>query len=67
MFEKNNVEIGKLVLIKEENLTVTHWLKGRITEVFPGFDNKIRVANVMLSNSTILKRSVRNINILPVN
>ncbi|GFX09096.1 integrase catalytic domain-containing protein [Trichonephila clavipes] len=39
-FSKNNVEIGILVLIKNESLPGTKWLTGRILEVFYGNDNK---------------------------
>ncbi|GFX74807.1 hypothetical protein TNCV_636341 [Trichonephila clavipes] len=44
-FSKNNVEVGTLVLIKNESLPGTKWLTGRILEVFYGNDNKIRVGN----------------------
>ncbi|GFX62289.1 pro-Pol polyprotein [Trichonephila clavipes] len=37
-FNKNNVSVGTLVLIKDENLPSTKWSTGRITEIFPGTD-----------------------------
>ncbi|GFW74272.1 hypothetical protein TNCV_2524762 [Trichonephila clavipes] len=39
-FDKNKVSVGTLVLIKDENLPSTKWSTGRITEIFPGTDEK---------------------------
>ncbi|GFW88953.1 DUF5641 domain-containing protein [Trichonephila clavipes] len=64
-FSKNNVEIGTLVLIKNESFSGTKWLTGRILEVFCGNDNKIRVVNLKLPDGKIIKRNVRDICILP--
>ncbi|GFV01156.1 integrase catalytic domain-containing protein [Trichonephila clavipes] len=38
--------VGTLVLIKDENLPSTKWSTGRITEIFPGTDGKVRVVNL---------------------
>ncbi|GFX56330.1 uncharacterized protein TNCV_2242621 [Trichonephila clavipes] len=65
-FSKNNVEIGTLVLIKNESLPGTKWLTGRILEVFYGNNNKIRVVNLKLPDGKIIKRNVRDICILPI-
>lgn len=65
MFEKDNVKIGNLVLIKEDNLPTCKWLLGRIIELFPGLDNKIRVVKVRTANG-ILKRAITKICILPL-
>ncbi|GFU86380.1 DUF5641 domain-containing protein [Trichonephila clavipes] len=40
MFEKNNVKIGDLVLITEENLPTYKWALGRIVELYYGEDKK---------------------------
>ncbi|GFS90657.1 uncharacterized protein TNCV_4098401 [Trichonephila clavipes] len=42
-FEKNNVKIHDMVILKEDNLPVCNWPLGRILEVHHGKDNKIRV------------------------
>ncbi|GFX35257.1 integrase catalytic domain-containing protein [Trichonephila clavipes] len=42
-FNKNNVSVGTLVLIKDENLPSTKWSTGRITEIFPGTDDISRI------------------------
>ncbi|GFX05541.1 uncharacterized protein TNCV_3434451 [Trichonephila clavipes] len=65
-FSKNNVEIGTLVLIKNESFPGTKWPTGRILEVFYGNDNKIRVVNLKLPDGKIIKRNVTDICILPI-
>ncbi|GFT43684.1 integrase catalytic domain-containing protein [Trichonephila clavipes] len=42
-FEKNNVKIHDMVILKEDNLPVCNWPLGRNLEVYHGKDNKIRV------------------------
>jgi hypothetical protein len=44
--EYENLKIGETVIIKEDNLPPQKWLLGRITQLHPGKDNKIRVATV---------------------
>jgi hypothetical protein len=64
-FEKNNVKIGDLVLIKEDNLPSCKWSVGRIVKIYPGSDNKVRVVDIKTPRG-VLKRSVRNISVLPI-
>ncbi|GBO41698.1 hypothetical protein AVEN_214366-1 [Araneus ventricosus] len=64
-FKVNDVKVGTLVLMKNENLPGTKWLLGRISELFHGKDNQIRVVNIKLPNGTVLKRNVRDVAILP--
>ncbi|GFT69344.1 integrase catalytic domain-containing protein [Trichonephila clavipes] len=40
-FEKNNVKIYDMVILKEDNLPLCNWPLGRILEVYQGKDNKI--------------------------
>ncbi|GFV00722.1 integrase catalytic domain-containing protein [Trichonephila clavipes] len=54
-FEKNNVKIHDMVILKEDNLPVCNWPLGRILEVYHGKDNKIRVVLVKTKNG-IFKR-----------
>ncbi|GFV81140.1 uncharacterized protein TNCV_2271241 [Trichonephila clavipes] len=49
-FEKNNVKIHDMVILKEDNLPVCNWPLGRILEVYHGKDNKIRVVLVKTKN-----------------
>ncbi|GFY02351.1 DUF5641 domain-containing protein [Trichonephila clavipes] len=63
-FEKNNVKIHDMVILKEDNLPVCNWPLGRILEVYHGKDNKIRVVLVKTKNG-IFKRPITKLCILP--
>ncbi|GFT77308.1 integrase catalytic domain-containing protein [Trichonephila clavipes] len=54
-FEKDNARVGDLVLIKEDNLAVNKWLMGRLIEVFPGKDNRIRVVTIKTQHGVVKK------------
>ncbi|GBM75741.1 hypothetical protein AVEN_102178-1 [Araneus ventricosus] len=64
-FKVNDVKVGTLALITIENLPGTKWLLGRISELFHGKDNQIRVVNIKLPIGTVLKRNVQDVAILP--
>ena len=59
-FEKCNVNIGDLVIIKEDNIAVYNWLLGRKMEVFLGKNSKIRVVCVTIQKG-IFERLVTKI------
>lgn len=65
MFSKDNIKVGTLVIIKEDNMPICKWLLGRITETFVGSDGKIRVANVKTKHG-IFKRGITKLCILPL-
>ncbi|GFX61219.1 integrase catalytic domain-containing protein [Trichonephila clavipes] len=65
MFEKNNVKIGDLVLIIEENLPTYKWALGRIVELYYGEDKKVRVVKIKTQYSTC-KRAISKIFVLPM-
>ncbi|GFX26367.1 uncharacterized protein TNCV_949651 [Trichonephila clavipes] len=64
-FEKDNARVGDLVLIKEDNLAVNKWLMGRLIEVFPGKDNRIRVVTIKIQHG-VVKRPISKLCILPM-
>ncbi|XP_026686425.1 uncharacterized protein LOC103518980 isoform X2 [Diaphorina citri] len=66
MFQKNNVKINDMVLIKEEHVHPLQWAMGRVTQVFPGSDGNVRAVEVTTSNGT-LRRSVVRLALLPIN
>lgn len=60
-----NLEIGTLVLVKDDNLAPLFWKLGRVVEVFPGKDNIVRVINIK-TTSGVVKRSITKVCALPV-
>ncbi|XP_048486343.1 uncharacterized protein LOC125490601 [Plutella xylostella] len=52
------LQIGDLVLLKEENLPPMSWRLGRITSLFPGKDKVARVAEVKTTHGTF-RRGVK--------
>lgn len=62
--KNSNVEVGDMVVIKNDNLPPSQWLLGRIEDVHPGSDGQVRVATVRTANG-IYKRSVSKICPLP--
>lgn len=60
-----NVEVGRLVLLSEDNVPVSQWPLGRIVEVHPGKDGVVRVITVRTAKN-ILKRSIVRIALLPI-
>lgn len=61
-----NVEIGSLVILKEDNTAPMYWPMARVTQIFPGADNKVRVVEVKTANGKTHKRSIVKICVLPI-
>lgn len=59
------IEIGTMVLLKEDNTPPNRWPLGRIVELHPGKDNITRVVTVK-TKSGLVKRPVSKICILPI-
>lgn len=59
------VDVGKLVVIKDENQPPTKWKMGRITDVHPGKDGIVRVVTLKTATG-ILTRPVEKLCILPL-
>lgn len=65
-FDKQpEVQIGNLVILREDNVPPTHWILGRITQIHPGLDGKVRVVTVK-TRSGLLKRSTAKVCLLPM-
>ncbi|XP_071056121.1 uncharacterized protein [Onthophagus taurus] len=60
-----NVKIGQLILLKEDNTPPLKWRLGRILEVHPGSDNIVRVISVK-TTSGVAKRAVKKVCVLPI-
>ncbi|CAB0009367.1 unnamed protein product [Nesidiocoris tenuis] len=63
--EEENLQLGQLVLLKEEHLPPLKWPLGRIIDVHPGPDGSVRVATIKTS-AGIYKRSISRICLLPI-
>lgn len=63
--EKEDVKVGQLVLIKDENYPPASWKMARIREVFVGSNGKVR--NVIVETQTsMLRRPIQKICVLPI-
>ncbi|XP_058840959.1 uncharacterized protein LOC131696437 [Topomyia yanbarensis] len=62
---RDNIVIGTMVLLKEENLPPLKWRYGRVTNIFHGQDNTIRVVDVRTADGEY-RRAINKICILPV-
>ncbi|XP_065640477.1 uncharacterized protein LOC136073053 [Hydra vulgaris] len=61
-----NLLVGDLVLVLSENTSKDNWPLGRVTEVFPGNDGLVRVANVQVGK-VILKHPITKLCPLELN
>lgn len=59
------IEVGALVLLKEDNLPPLRWQLGRVMEVSTGKDGVVRVAKVRTDRG-VLQRAVRMLCPLPI-
>ena len=53
--------VGTLVLVRDGNKNRSHWPIARIIKTFPGRDKVVRAVDILLTNGTVLKRSVDNL------
>ncbi|XP_049876643.1 uncharacterized protein LOC126374189 isoform X2 [Pectinophora gossypiella] len=51
--QSGELQLGQLVLIKDDRLPPTRWMLGRITRLFPGTDGITRVADVYTTSGTM--------------
>ncbi|UYV61893.1 hypothetical protein LAZ67_1006982 [Cordylochernes scorpioides] len=61
----DNIKIGTLVLLKEDNLPPLKWRMGRINQVYPGEDGLVRVVSVKTADGD-LRRAVAKVCPLPL-
>lgn len=61
----SNICLGDMVLMVEDNMPPAKWALGRVIEVHPGKDDKVRVVTIRTKDSTY-KRSIVKIVKLPV-
>ncbi|XP_055543518.1 uncharacterized protein LOC129729062 [Wyeomyia smithii] len=63
--ERDNIKIGTMVLIKEDNQPPLKWKYGRITAILKGSDHHIRVVTVRTAQGEY-RRSISKICVLPI-
>jgi len=61
---KQNMRVGDLVVMKDDNLPSNEWRLGRIDSVFPGADGNVRVVDIRTTRG-IVKRPVTKVVLLP--
>ncbi|XP_050296650.1 uncharacterized protein LOC126736367 [Anthonomus grandis grandis] len=57
-----NLQIGALVIVKEENTPPAYWTLGRISAVHPGADGLVRVVTIKTKNG-FLKRATTKVSL----
>lgn len=60
-----NIQLGSLVLVKEDGLPPANWKLGRIVKLYPGPDNIVRVVDVQCVHN-VIRRPVVKLCVLPV-
>lgn len=63
--KKDNVAVGTMVVLKEDNLPPLRWPLARVTEVHAGADGNIRVVTVRTRDGSY-RRAISKICVLPI-
>ncbi|XP_070142114.1 uncharacterized protein [Drosophila kikkawai] len=64
--ECSDLEVGRLVLVHEDNSPPQRWLTGRVVATTVGADGKVRVAQIQTSGG-VIKRAIHMLALLPIN
>ncbi|XP_049887043.1 uncharacterized protein LOC126381635 isoform X1 [Pectinophora gossypiella] len=62
----NNIKVGSLVIVKEDNVAPLLWPLARVVDVFPGADGKVRALSIKTCKGSIVKTSIHKVCILPI-
>lgn len=60
-----NLSIGQIVLVSEDNEPPSRWSLGRVTKIFKGTDDLVRVAEVKCRGK-LLRRPIHKLSLLPI-
>ncbi|KAL0861810.1 hypothetical protein ABMA27_009282 [Loxostege sticticalis] len=63
---KPNLQVGTLVILRDENVSPLCWPMGRIVNVMPGKDGKVRALDVKTSKGYIMRTSIMKVCPLPL-
>ncbi|XP_075150703.1 uncharacterized protein LOC142224804 [Haematobia irritans] len=58
-FPQRDIEVGDLVVIRDEQLPPTSWKLGRVDDVHTGSDGRVRVADVRTANGVVRRPVVK--------
>lgn len=61
---QENLAVGDMVLVKEENTAPLHWPLGRVMQIYPGKDGLVRVVQVLMKGR-LFKRPIVKLAPLP--
>uniref|UniRef100_A0A0A1XQH6 Protein dopey-1 homolog n=1 Tax=Zeugodacus cucurbitae TaxID=28588 RepID=A0A0A1XQH6_ZEUCU len=61
---QQNVQVNDLVVVRAKNLPPNEWRLGRITKIYPGMDQRVRVVDIKTQRGLICKPITKNV-ILP--
>ncbi|XP_050295684.1 uncharacterized protein LOC126735659 [Anthonomus grandis grandis] len=62
---EKNLEVGELVLVRDDNLPPLNWKLGRVLTLHPGLDGKCRVVSLK-TNKGVIKRAITKLCALPL-
>lgn len=62
--KEENIQVGQLVLVVDDNQPPANWTLGRVAEIFTGKDGLVRVVNLKHKNG-FLKRPITKLCLLP--
>lgn len=63
--KRNNISVGTLILLKEDNLPPLKWKLGRVADTHAGSDGNIRVVTVKTQDG-LYRRAISKICVLPI-
>lgn len=61
-----NIEIGSLVILRNDNTSPLSWPMARVECTYPGPDGKVRALSVRTNTGAIIRTSVTKVCILPI-
>ncbi|XP_073718037.1 uncharacterized protein [Misgurnus anguillicaudatus] len=66
MSEKDNLQVGETVMIVDQQLPRALWPVGKITQVYPGKDNRVRSAEIKVKDRTYIRPATKIISLPPL-
>lgn len=65
--KKDNLKIGDLVIVKDENISPSKWPLARISEVHPSIDGSVRVVNIIMAGRKRTTTAIHKLVPFPIN